>query len=119
MTDDQDITPSKGSGGRCSLADLFEPGHERMGANILARAIRYGYIDAFTIDYAAAKRKAEELAQDPDRRVAAAGAKLLVEMAKHDLKLLELANDPEAKVKVHEHRHYVVPPPRLLSDRDG
>lgn len=78
--------------GACTLADLFEPGHERQGANMLARALKAGYVDIFSINYVYAKKKAMEMTEDKDARVKAAGTKLLVEMAKHDLKLLEVVS---------------------------
>lgn len=86
--------------GRVSVADLFTAGHERESANMLARALKYGYLDIFSIDYAGCKAKAQELSNDPDKRVQAAGTKLLVEMAKHDLKLIELASGGGKEVGV-------------------
>lgn len=102
--------------GACSLRDLFTPGHEREGARMLARALQAGYIDIFSIDYPAAKKKATEMSNDPDKRIASAGTKLLVAMAAHDLKLLELIEPENREPIVHEHRHFVVPPPRVIGE---
>ena len=113
--DNGNIIP--GGQGACSLRDLFDPGHERQGCTMLASALKAGYVDIFSIDYPAVKRKAKELSEDEDKRVSAAGTKLLVAMAQHDLKLLELLEGaPEDRVQVHEHRHFIVPPPRVLGE---
>lgn len=83
---------------------------------MLARALRLGYVDIFGIDYAYAKKKAMEMTKSDDRRIQAAGTKLLVAMAAHDLKLMELASGETREATVHEHRHFVVPPPRLIGE---
>ena len=59
---------------------------------MLARALQAGYVDIFSIDYAETKKRAIEMSNDPDARIKAAGTKLLVAMANHDLKLIELAS---------------------------
>jgi hypothetical protein len=82
--------PAPGGRGTCTLADLMDPHRARGAAGMLATAIKYGYVDAFCIDYGAAKRAAFELSQSEDGRAKAAGTKLLAAMALHDLKLMEL-----------------------------
>lgn len=67
---------------------------------MLARALQAGYVDIFSIDYAETKKRAIEMSNDPDARIKAAGTKLLVAMANHDLKLIELASGGGKEVGV-------------------
>jgi len=86
----------KGAGGRTSLVDLLEdlsnPNKARGSAGMLTRAIRAGYIDAFSIDYGALKAEAVKLSKSDKPRLSRAGQRLLMQMALHDLKLMEIAD---------------------------
>lgn len=79
---------------RCSLADLWDdlsdPHRSRGNASILASAIRNGYIDAFCVDYDSLRVYAAKLQKDPNPRLKAAGAKLMLAMALHDLELMKI-----------------------------
>lgn len=107
----------KGVRGTLRLADLFEDGHERQGMALLRKAINQGWVDGFWIDYAEAKKHARELLKSDDDRVRLGAVRTLTVMAEHDLKLIEKMSGGEApEVQVHEHRHYIVKPPRLLGE---
>lgn len=85
---------------------------------MLARALQAGYVDIFSIDYAETKKRAIEMSNDPDARIKAAGTKLLVAMANHDLKLIELASGgKEVTTETHQHIHFHVPPPREIGSK--
>lgn len=93
------IQPRENGGrGNCSLADLIpdDPHRQRGAAEMIATAIRNGYLDAFCVDYRKVKKWAEELAQSDEPRAKAAGVKVLTTMAQHDLKLWELLGAKEA-----------------------
>jgi hypothetical protein len=117
-------TPSGGRG-NCVLADLYDPHRARGAAGILATAIKYGYVDAFCIDYSKARAAAEELADKDDPRLKAAGAKLLVSMAAHDLNVVTALDKGErldsgdvTDRTAHEHTHtvYTCEPPRVIGE---
>ena len=102
------------------LTDLLEDGHERQGLGLLRKAINHGWIDGFWIDYAEAKKHARELLRSDDDRVRLGAVRTLAVMADHDLKLLDrMAGGESQPVQVHEHRHYVIKPPRLLGEADA
>src|SRR5262245_20189098 len=91
-----DPNDQKGAGGRTSLKDLLDdmenPNKARGSAGMLTRALRAGYIDAFSIDYGDLKSAAFKLSQSDKPRLARAGQRLLMQMALHDLKLMEVVD---------------------------
>ena len=111
----------RGKSGSALLSDLIDPHRARGAANLLAQALDKGYIDGFTINYADLKAKAQTLVDSDNPRLRNAGIKLQLAMAFHDLKLVGLAQESMGdKVPVqHEHRHFVVPPPRVLGESNG
>lgn len=86
----------KGAGGRTSLtdllADLSNPNKARGSAGMITRAIRAGYLDAFSIDYGTLKEEAVKLSKSEKPRLSRAGQRMLMQMALHDLKLMEIAD---------------------------
>lgn len=95
---DDSTTPNleKRQGGRGSLAsvieDLADPHRARGTAGLIVTALRDGTIDLFSIDYGMVRREATLMTKSADERVKSAGAKLLVAMANHDAKMIEVAD---------------------------
>lgn len=120
-----EITP-QGGRGSIALADLYDAKRARGAAGILATAIKYGYLDAFCVDYQEVKAAAKSLLTSDSDRVRAAGAKLLTEMAKHDLDLV-MALDKNEKIETGgvtertevEHTVYTCQPPRVIGSGGG
>ena len=104
----------QGGRGEVTLRDLADPHRARGAAKMIARALEAGYIDIFAIDYQEVKKLARALSKCAEPRAAAAGLKLLVEMAKHDLKLLELVDGAQEVKQEQTVVVYNVPPPRQL-----